>query len=910
MCAIKDTEDGATGELERLNKTITILINFLRMKRKLLFLMVMLAGLFANAQDASVLDIEGLEVTPEETATKTYFIRNVGTGLFMSYGGAWSTNVIETSAAHPIALETNGEYVAIGSLMGYMNSNGMWFDHKKETSKWMLVKVDGFVNQYYIQNEHGQVISSEGSAAGVLSQTPKKGVDGNSIALQRWVFLTEEDLRNEMMPAASAESPLDVTPLVKGATFDIVDTHKDAASIAENPNAENPDIMEGLMPYDASWENDSVYRRWVWDCKTGDWDPASYNTCRSYWAGEAERVVTQRITLPAGTYHFSFEGFYSCVKTEQTWNETKSSRTGSWTSANDTTVTNSMATMAASVSVGGVTTDIQQGGETEFNNSDNGGAIAAKFRDSDDYKQHGTFYIAEETEVEFVVTIGALTPWSQTTEVTGQGGSLIKYDNARKVTNTWYTAQVFVDEFRLTYYGADELAHENISHTAHYKEYIEANIEEMTNMFGTEAQAEFNSIVSGIDVDAIENEDGYAEAIRVLNSAYDAAKIVQDQNTGLLVNASFEMGNLTGWTVRNGQELYGDVNVYPNSNGTYTTTGVDGNYLFNCWWNGFLISQKVSGLPNGRYKLEVLVAGGDDGNDGTVYLVGNDEKLGVNPPSGGKTFGDYGLRFNVTDGTATVGVIGGNDDDTAENPIGSYSETGYWWYKCDDFRLTYLGEILDMQENSTTLDYEEGEFIAYATVDRQISSDNWSTLLLPFDMSIPEGWTVKQLTDDTYISGSTLCLRFEDATSIEAGVPYLVRHTLGESVSLPSVDDVIMTNTVNTTSVDGCVDFSGTYTTGVIPAGAYYLSGNKFYKATTDIPTKGFRAYFMPKSAEIKSLGFDFDDVDFTGIEDVESNAAETVAIYGADGTLRSDLQKGINIVKMSDGTMKKVLVP
>lgn len=863
------------------------------MKRFLLFLMVV-SGLVAKAQTTDPLQIEGLEVTPEETATKTYFIRNVGTGLFMSYGGAWSTNVIETSAAHPIALETNGEYVAIGSLVGYMNSNGMWFDHKKETSKWMLVKVDGFVNQYYIQNEYGQVISSEGSAAGVLSQTPKKGVDGNSIALQRWVFLTEEDLRNEMMPAASAESPLDVTPLVKGATFDIVDTHKDAASIAENPNAENPDIMDGLMPYDASWENDSVYRRWVWDCKTGDWDPASYNTCRSYWAGEAERVVTQTITLPAGTYHFSFEGFYNCVKTVQTWTETRP-LFGSWTSSNDTTVTNSMATMAATVSVGGVAVELQQGAETEFNNSNDGGAIAAKFRDSDDYKQHGTFYIAEETEVEFVVTIGALTPWEQ--NVSGGG----TFSTSKTITNTWYTAQVFVDEFRLTYYGADELAHENISHTAHYKEYIEANIEEMANMFCPEAQDEFNSIVSGINVDVIETEDDYAEAISILISAYDAAKIVQDQSTGLLVNASFETGDLTGWTV-GWYSAQTDVR-------TSETAGVDGIYHFNSWWNGVPIYQTVGGLPNGRYKLNVLVASGDPGNDATVYLFANDEKLGVNPPSEGGAFGDYGLRFSVTDGTAKVGTVGGNDDDTPENPIGSYSETGHWWYKCDDFRLTYLGEILDMQENATTLDYEEGEFIAYATVDRQISSDNWSTLLLPFDMPIPEGWTVKQLTDDTYISGSALCLRFEDATSIKAGVPYLVRHTLGESVSLPSVDDVVMTTIVNTASVDGCVDFSGAYTAGVIPAGAYYLSGNKFYKATTDIPTKGFRAYFMPKSAEIKSLGFDFDDVGFTGIEGVESNAAETVAIYGADGTLRTEMQKGLNIVRMSDGKVKKVMV-
>ena len=178
-------------------------------------------------------------------------------------------------------------------------------------------------------------------------------------------------------------------------------------------------------------------------------------------------------------------------------------------------------------------------------------------------------------------------------------------------------------------------------------------------------------------------------------------------------------------------------------------------------------------------------------------------------------------------------------------------------------------------------------------------------------MPIPEGWSVKELTADTYINGSCLCLRFADVDIIKAGVPYLVRHTQGASVTLPEVKDVALTTTLLPSSVSGCVDFCGTYTTGVIPAGAFYLSGNKFYKATTDIPTKGFRAYFMPQSAEIKSLGFDFDeDFDFTAIEGVEDvQTAEPVAIYGADGALRADYQKGLNIVKMSDGTVQKVFV-
>jgi hypothetical protein len=318
----------------------------------------------------------------------------------------------------------------------------------------------------------------------------------------------------------------------------------------------------------------------------------------------------------------------------------------------------------------------------------------------------------------------------------------------------------------------------------------------------------------------------------------------------------------------------------------------------------------VSGLPNGRYLLEALLASGDAGNDGTVYLFANDEKLGVNPPSGGGQFGDYDLRFTVSDGTAKVGAIGGADDDTPENPVGSYVEAGHWWYKADNFRLTYLGECLELDENSTTLTYNDGDFYAYASIGREMPDGVWSTLLLPFEMSIPEGWVVKQLSSDTYADGSCLHLRFTDASKIEAGVPYLVCHKNNAPTMFPGADDVYMSASVTPAEVNGAVLFDGTYTKGVIPAGAFYLSGNKFYRASTDINTKGFRAYFMPKSAEIKSLGFEFDeDVDFTGIEGVGETEAAVEAIFSVDGTLRSELQKGINIVKMSNGTVKKVLV-
>lgn len=174
----------------------------------------------------------------------------------------------------------------------------------------------------------------------------------------------------------------------------------------------------------------------------------------------------------------------------------------------------------------------------------------------------------------------------------------------------------------------------------------------------------------------------------------------QENYTSRLTNPSFETGDLTGWTTA---ATSADTGVKPNSNGTYATEGCDGSYLFNTWWTGVYLYQTVSDLPNGKYTLTVAVAGGDAGNDATVYITANGKNYGFNPPSGGKLFADYSLDFEVEDGTATVGIIGGNDDDTADNPIGTYAPNGYWWYKCDNFRLTFNGGY-DLSELQAALD--------------------------------------------------------------------------------------------------------------------------------------------------------------------------------------------------------------
>ena len=162
-----------------------------------------------------------------------------------------------------------------------------------------------------------------------------------------------------------------------------------------------------------------------------------------------------------------------------------------------------------------------------------------------------------------------------------------------------------------------------------------------------------------------------------------------DDMTKYITNPSFETGDLTGWTVGNSA----DTGVKPNSNGTYTTEGCDGDYVFNTWWQGIPITQTVKGLPNGLYELKALMANDaiTAGNQPCLYLLANGQHSAAFSSPNAGTFAEGSMQFYVTDGTATIGAIGGNAD-------GTFNEAGYYWYKADNFRLKYVEAMPNIED--------------------------------------------------------------------------------------------------------------------------------------------------------------------------------------------------------------------
>ena len=661
-----------------------------KIMKKFVLCISLLSAVFCTAGMAqatdNLLNIAGLEPTTDGTVT--YYLKNVGTGLHMSYGGAWGTQCVESQAAHPIVLEDNGDGTyAIGTLGGYLDSSDLFMDKAKTASRWTLEKVEGYTNQYYLRGADDLVLTSVGNSAGILALQHSSGK-----ASQRWIFTNGDDMRDKKMPLATKDCPFDVTVSIRGGAFDYADGWE--------ANENTPEVMKNLIRYNKNWgnyhENAAFDKNDTW-CNTSgvrSGTATDYNFCGIINGAESAVTITYSMTLPKGTYHFSFEAFYKYLQTVSVQKQTNSNALWEdWKNSGDPTVNTVDQTMAATVTFAGQVLNLKN--TADNNIYDNEEAIAAIFRDNDTYKHHGTFYLASAQTVSIVISKPE-TKNSESTEVTGQGSGWFggSYNNARNVTTTTNNSQIYIDDFTLLYYGTEKL--DEVDDKAVFKSYLNAYAEECREGLKDAGKAAFDEAFAQINLNEIGTRAAYYDALTKVEEALEdgivadeKAEVLEnpeagDDFTGIIHNASFENGDYKGWNI---PILSQDTGVKLNSNDTYKTSGVEGTYLFNTWWQGVPITQTITGLPNGVYKMSVLVASGDEGNDATVYLTANNHKLGVNPPSGGKTFGDFSIKFAVTDGTATIGVVGGADDDTPENPVGSYVEGGHWWYKCDNFRL-------------------------------------------------------------------------------------------------------------------------------------------------------------------------------------------------------------------------------
>lgn len=189
------------------------------------------------------------------------------------------------------------------------------------------------------------------------------------------------------------------------------------------------------------------------------------------------------------------------------------------------------------------------------------------------------------------------------------------------------------------------------------------------------------------------------------------------------------------------------------------------------------------------------------------------------------------------------------------------------------------------------------------SVTLNVSSAGWATLILPFNAEIPEG--LKAYTSVALNNESVELVQVSEG-GIKANTPYLIKGT-GEytfsGYGLAQKDSYEDENGL----------FVGTYVDYETTGGEYVLQNHDgklgfYFVGESAKPTvKAYRCYLTAPTSEIKAFFF-FDD-DATGINDVDDADIEIEAIYTINGAKVNSLQKGLNIVKMSNGKVKKVFV-
>jgi hypothetical protein len=212
-----------------------------------------------------------------------------------------------------------------------------------------------------------------------------------------------------------------------------------------------------------------------------------------------------------------------------------------------------------------------------------------------------------------------------------------------------------------------------------------------------------------------------------------------------------------------------------------------------------------------------------------------------------------------------------------------------------------VGTLLDNANNANTISVMEVATTNNVTLqDRTLQAGYWNTFAVPFNAAIPNGWTVKKLTNAT-VEGSTVVLTFSDAESIEAGKPYLVQ--VESAVENPVFNNVSVSSTPAPSVFDGVISFVPTFGLTSLPEGKdnilFLATGNTLKHPSAEGQSlKGFRAYFQLLDGVSPARAFRLNLGDkVTGVEAVSGERiAVSGATYNLSGQKVSDDYKGIVI--------------
>ena len=217
---------------------------------------------------------------------------------------------------------------------------------------------------------------------------------------------------------------------------------------------------------------------------------------------------------------------------------------------------------------------------------------------------------------------------------------------------------------------------------------------------------------------------------------------------------------------------------------------------------------------------------------------------------------------------------------------------------------------------------------------RTFNSTNWQALYVPFSMKYSD-WSndfevaainnVHQYDDDDngIFDRTELEIVKVKSGSLKANTPYLIKPKTTGTKTITVNNATLKKTEVNSiycASVNTMYTFTGTYNTisgaTMISNGYYGMGGGELVQAEDNDASLGaFRWYLKIENKEEGSYApgkitvLCLDDEVATGIdENVVDVENKVVGIYDANGRKINEMRNGLNIVKYSDGSTKKIM--
>lgn len=435
----------------------------------------------------------------------------------------------------------------------------------------------------------------------------------------------------------------------------------------------------------------------------------------------------------------------------------------------------------------------------------------------------------------------------------------VKASNDYTGENQWMTA----DNFTLTRVSTPEQT--DLSYYTDAIAYLNglAEIEFARDIDHTELEAARTAAYS-----CEANAAAYSTAINNYLAAIKRAQAIEEQNIVIGENLSNKL--TTSWIGQTGN--YGDAAERYNGDTPYP--------------EGRVLYQEIEDLvPGATYEIEFYAVANVARNladnyagKNIAYIFANDTEEDIDVIyQAGCTYTDYLRTLTAVadaEGKIAYGIAN--------------RKAGGQWYVAKEKSLKCLG--IKHDANLTVRAGVYGTFVA------------------PYDVELPEGIIAYQAERGE--SSVKLTQIAEGGETLPARTPVIVKNTTNEKISEDYSDYCDSENLVTYGVLSGFLK-GGTN----VPVGAYVLQdqndgrGQMFYMVVEDEKITGVknRCYLNASDvSDAKVLNLSF--AEETSISETFQEAVP-VEYFSVNGIKLSSPQKGINLVKMSNGTVKKIFV-